>query len=89
MHTESTPESMLLQLQKQRDSFLDEGFVTYKTRIDRLNRLEALLLENVTPLCDAMSADFGHRSQHQSRMADFYGALESINFNKQHLKKWM
>jgi coniferyl-aldehyde dehydrogenase len=89
MSTESTAESMLAQLQKQRDAFLNEGFVTYETRIDRLNRLETLMLENIDPLCAAMAEDFGHRSPHQSRVADFYGTLEAIKFNKQNLKKWM
>ncbi len=89
MSNSKPSEIMLAQLQKQRDSFLQEGFVTYETRIDRLTRLEKLLHENVDALCEAMSADFGHRSQHQSRVADFYGTLEAIKFNKKHLKTWM
>lgn len=87
--SEAAIEQMMLQLQHQRQSFQAEGFVTYEKRIDRLNRLESLLLDNIDPLCKAMADDFGHRSIHQSRVADFYGALEAIKFNKHHLKRWM
>ncbi|CAA0118922.1 Coniferyl aldehyde dehydrogenase [BD1-7 clade bacterium] len=76
-------------LQKQQAAFAAEGFVTYETRLDRLNRLEALLHENIDALVTTMSEDFGHRSPHQSRIADFYGTFECIKHTKKHLKKWM
>lgn len=89
MYSESTAESMLAQLNKMRDSFLEEGHVSYESRIDRLNRLEQLLFDNLQPLCDAMSEDFGHRSSHQSRVTDFYASVETIKFTRDNLKKWM
>ena len=76
-------------LQKQRDSFLAEGEVTYQSRIDRLDRLAKLLHENQDALVQAMSEDFGHRSHHQSIVADFYGSYEAIKHQKKELKKWM
>lgn len=89
MHSQDTAESMLAQLHRMKDAFLEEGFVTYETRIDRLNRLEKLLHENRDVLCAAMSEDFGHRSLHQSLVTDFYASFETIKFNRDNLKKWM
>ena len=89
MHSESTAETMLAQLHHMRSSFLEEGYVTYETRIDRLNRLEKLLFDNMDALCAAMSEDFGHRSTHQSLVTDFYASIETIKFTRDHLKKWM
>jgi hypothetical protein len=86
---ESPSALMHIQLKKQRDSFLKEGFVSYEARISRLSRLSDLLFDNMDDLCNAMSEDFGHRSQHLSRIADFYATLESIKFNKKNLKNWM
>ncbi len=76
-------------LQKQRDSFLAEGYPSYEVRIDRLTRLEKLLHENQEDLVKAMSKDFGHRSWHQSVVTDFYGSYEAIKHQKKELKKWM
>jgi coniferyl-aldehyde dehydrogenase len=84
-----TMDDMNAILKKQRDSFLAEGFVSYETRIDRLNRLEKLLHENQDALVHAMSKDFGHRSWHQSVVTDFYGSYEAIKHQKKELKKWM
>jgi coniferyl-aldehyde dehydrogenase len=84
-----TMDDMNAILKKQRDSFLAEGFVSYETRIDRLDRLENLLHENQDALVHAMSKDFGHRSWHQSVVTDFYGSYEAIKHQKKELKKWM
>lgn len=86
---EISAEAMLSILEKQKASFLAEGYVSYETRINRLNKLEALLHDNIDSLCEAMSEDFGHRSLHQSKVADFYGSFEALKHTKKHLKKWM
>lgn len=82
-------EDMQAILEKQRQAFLQEGYPSLDVRIDRINRVEALLHDNLDALCDAMSQDFGHRSPHQSRVADMYASLECIKHTRKHLKKWM
>jgi coniferyl-aldehyde dehydrogenase len=76
-------------LERQKKAFLDDGFVSAETRIDRITRAINLLVDNQNNLCEAMSADFGHRSRHQSLMADFYGTLEGLKFTRKHVAKWM
>lgn len=76
-------------LNKQKQAFLNDGHVSLKTRIDRIDRVIALLLEHQMPLSEAMSVDFGNRSIHQSRMADIAGTLESLKFARKNLQSWM
>ena len=86
---EFSVEEMEAIVEKQRASFLAEGDVSYETRINRLDRLSKLLHENQAALIETMSQDFGHRSAHQSLLADFYASYETIKHQKKALKKWM
>lgn len=74
---------------KQKHAFLQDGPVSAETRIDRINRSIHLLLDHEKALCEAMSADFGNRSVHQSRMADIMGTLETLKSAKKNVHKWM
>lgn len=87
--TNSIEAELLAQLDKQKQSYLNEGFVSAETRIQRLEQLTKLLLENQDDLAAAMSKDFGHRSVHQSQMADFFGTLDTIKHAKKHVRSWM
>ncbi len=84
-----TNQTMQALLDKQRASFIRDGYPSIATRLDRLNRLENLIHENMPALCQAMSDDFGHRSAHQSQVADMYASLESIKQTKKNLARWM
>lgn len=84
-----TNQTMQALLDKQRASFIKDGYPSLATRLDRLNRLENLIHENMPALCQAMSDDFGHRSAHQSQVADMYASLESIKQTKKNLARWM
>ncbi|UCF47975.1 MAG: hypothetical protein JSU89_12520, partial [Myxococcales bacterium] len=53
---DATITSMWELLERQRAAFVDEGPVCAEVRIDRLDRLIALLTENREPLTDAMQA---------------------------------
>ena len=53
-------------LNAQRNAYLAEGAVSAETRIDRLQRAIDLVFDNRDAIVDALSADFGHRSSHQS-----------------------
>jgi acyl-CoA reductase-like NAD-dependent aldehyde dehydrogenase len=58
-------------------------------RIYRLKRLEALLLDNRSVLAEAVDADFGHRSRHETELLEFFPALAGLRHAKKHLKSWM
>lgn len=76
-------------LAKQKKAFLNDAHVSAELRIDRIDRVIKLLIENEAALCEAMHADFGNRSFYQSRMADIGGTLESLKHAKKHVRQWM
>ena len=55
----------------------------------RLDALAALVHDNAERFVDAISADFGHRSSHETRLLELFPSLESIRHNRSHLGAWM
>ncbi|MEZ5502185.1 MAG: coniferyl aldehyde dehydrogenase [Halioglobus sp.] len=86
-----SPASAELQvvLDNQRRAFRAEGPVALATRIDRLDRCIALLVDNREAICDAVEQDFGCRSRYVTLMTDVMNSVGSLKFVKKHLKKWM
>jgi coniferyl-aldehyde dehydrogenase len=59
------------------------------TRRAWLDRLEALLRENGDDIVRAISADFGHRSAHETQMLELFPAISAIKHARAHLGSWM
>ncbi len=76
-------------LQRQKQACLAEGEPSAEKRTEWLDRSIDLLVTHGDALCDAMSADFGHRSRNQSEFSDIAASIESLKFAKKHLRKWM
>lgn len=76
-------------LERQRQGYLDEGVVSAATRRDRLERAIGLLKTHGDRLVEAMSADFGHRSAHQSLFTDVAGSIGPLRHAQKHLDYWM
>ena len=77
-----------LLLSAQRAAFAAELPVPLATRRDRLDRAVALVADNAERFCDAMSADFGHRSREQSMLTDVGAALGALRHALRHLASW-
>ena len=74
----------------QRSKFRAEGEVTYSTRIDRLKRLKALIVENKTEFAMTTKREFGGaRSYEFSLFSEFASKVEAIDYSMKHLKEWM
>jgi len=74
----------------QRSKFRAEGEVTYATRIDRLKRLKALIVENKIEFAKTTKREFGGaRSYEFSLFSEFAGKVEGIDYSMKHLKDWM
>ena len=80
---------LLAILDNQRTAFRREGPVALATRIDRIDRCIALLVDNKDAICEAVDKDFGCRSRHTTLMTDIMTSLGSLKFVKKNLKKWM
>jgi coniferyl-aldehyde dehydrogenase len=81
--------AMLDILERQRADYLREGEVSVATRINRLDRAIALLVDHQQRLVDAMAADFGHRSKHQSAFTDIAASIGPLKHAKKHVAQWM
>ena len=87
--TITTRETMRSLLDRQRAAFAEEGTPSYEVRIDRTDRLIALMVENKDEIVSALNEDFGHRSTEASLLTDVLFVIDSYKYNKLHLREWM
>lgn len=76
-------------LDLQRRAYLARPVPTLEERRADLKTLRRFLLENQDALCDAISADYGHRSRHETLMAEIVPAVGGIDDALKHLRRWM
>jgi coniferyl-aldehyde dehydrogenase len=76
-------------LEAQKAAFLAEGRVTASTRIDRLQRVAAMLRENQEVLLAALSRDFGHRSVDHARLTEIAVPIAEIRQTCRQIERWM
>ena len=76
-------------LEKQKDFFIKNGAPSIELRIDRLQRLKSLIMDNRYDFVDALNADFGNRSKNVSMLSDVYGIMPAINLAIKNVKKWI
>ena len=76
-------------LDRQRRDFIKAGPPDAALRRDRLMRLKKALMDNKDAFLEAVSADFGHRSKHETLLTDFVVTAEGIKHMHKHVAKWM
>jgi len=86
---ETNRATMLDILERQRNDYLREGEVSVATRIGRIDRAIALLVDHQQRLVEAMSQDFGHRSRHQSLFTDIAASIGPLKHAKKHVADWL
>jgi coniferyl-aldehyde dehydrogenase len=59
------------------------------TRRARLKKLALLLTENMAELSESISADFSHRSTHETQLLEMFPALSAIKHARSHVGGWM
>ena len=91
MKTNDSAEINTLQtiFQLQKAAYLREMMPEYKTRIERLDRVEKMILRNQDRIAAAISADFGTHPAELTRIAELLGPVSRARFAKKQLKKWM
>ncbi len=73
----------------QRAAFDGERFPDVAIRQDRLRRLLRLVTEGEQAWVDAVAADFGHRSSHETRLAECYIVAAAARHALRHVGRWM
>lgn len=76
-------------LDRQKRDFCSRPPSNYQQRIARLEALSRSISRHQQALVDAVMADFGHRSRHETLISEVIGALGEIRFTKAKLKGWM
>ena len=82
-------DEMSLLYAKQKEAWLANGIPNYATRIDRMDRLIALLVDNRDEIVATISEDYGRRSIEGSLFVEVLYLVNSLKFNKVHLREWM
>lgn len=89
LDAESTIARMRNVLSRQQAAFIAEGPPSAALRIDRIDRVIALLLENQQRLCEALATDFSWRSHDHSLMSDVLLPVGGLKYARKHLRQWM
>lgn len=76
-------------LGRQRSAFLHDGPPGLALRKARLARLRAAVLAHREALKDAVSADFGNRSRHETDIMELACVVQAIDYLCSHLRRFM
>ena len=69
-------------LKAQQQAHLADPFPSAETRCDRLDRLIAMVVENVDALCEAVDSDFAGRSKDNTYASDLMGIVGAAKHAK-------
>jgi len=86
-----TPEEAPLQAAygRLRAAWDRDGGLPSGERVAALDRRREALVRWEEPLAGAISDDFGHRSRHETAIAEIFPSLGTIDFIRKHLRSWM
>ena len=76
-------------LHKQQAAFAAQPYPSYAERRHDLLQLKAFLKDHTEAIVSAISADYGHRSRHETLFGDVAPVLQAIDHALKHLKTWM
>lgn len=76
-------------LSRQRAAFLQDGAPSLSLRKARLQRLRAAVLRHREVLKDAVSADFGNRSRHETDLMELACIIQAIDYLLSNLRRFM
>lgn len=62
---------------------------TLAEREDRLERLEAVLVERRDEFTKAAAEDFGRRDRNETLIADVFLTVDAVRYARRHVKEWM
>lgn len=82
-------ETLRAALAQQRAAHHARPVPTLAERRDDLKRLRAFLRDHERALCEAVSADYGHRSSHETRLTEIAPAVDGIGHVLGALPRWM
>lgn len=89
-HIHPPPASVLQDaLALQRQAYLTHPVPSLQERTQDLRTLQRFVREHQDALCDAISADYGHRSRHETLLAEIFPTVDGVDHILKHLRGWM
>ena len=76
-------------LQVQRAAYLRDGAPSLAARRNDLKQFKAALMERRSAIEEAIDADFGNRSRHETAMMEILGVVQGIDYLVRHLRRFM
>jgi coniferyl-aldehyde dehydrogenase len=85
----SAPSTLTACFERQLDAYAREPHPPLATRLSRLDRLLKLTEKHEDAIVQAIDADFGGRSPHETRLAELFVVQTGIRHARAHLQQWM
>jgi coniferyl-aldehyde dehydrogenase len=82
-------ETLATTLAAQRRAYLAHPVPSLEERKADLRTLQRFIREHKDAICDAISADYGHRSRHETLLAEIFPAVDGIDHVVKRLRRWM
>ena len=76
-------------LDRQRRAYFAHPVPSLDERRTDLRTLKRFVQENKDALCEAISADYGHRSRHETLLAEIVPVIGGIDHTLSHLRGWI
>jgi coniferyl-aldehyde dehydrogenase len=73
----------------QRAAYFAHPYPSFAERKADLLKLKAFIQDNRDAVVDAISADYGNRSKHETLFAEIFGVIDGVDHTIKSLKKWM
>jgi coniferyl-aldehyde dehydrogenase len=84
-----TMERLSGRFEAQRSAWLADGSLSVERRAESLDGLADALLRHADAFAEAISRDFGHRSVHETKLADLYPVIAGLRHARRHFRRWM
>src|SRR5262245_60964824 len=86
---ESATSELQQSFAKMKAAYRKEPMPSYEQRIAWLDALLTMVRKNKKQIADAISRDFGNRSQHETQLAEIFTIVTALKYIKKNLKGWM
>ena len=73
----------------QKRAWTEQGGLSAERRDEALGALAEVLVRRADDFTKAISADFGHRSPHETKLADLYPVVASLRHARKNFRRWM
>jgi coniferyl-aldehyde dehydrogenase len=73
----------------QRAAYFAHPYPSFAERKADLLQLKAFIQDNRDAIVDAISADYGNRSRHETLFAEIFSVVDGVDHTIKHLKSWM